>query len=330
VSPSEDLHALLQAAPTYDFFVALRLLQTRLARSGIGTALTPGKEQFRLRQEPSLGFAPSTISGARWDEARQRVELRLSFTGLLGPNGPMPLQLTEYVLDRLHHVKDGTLAAFLDLFHHRIYSLFFRAWALNQPTVSLEEPGGQRHAQYLRCLAGLGTGATADRDGVTDLARIHYVGWLGGLSRSANGLASILSDYLGVPAEVRSFRGMWLELPSDSRCQVGRSRATGVLGATCFAGDSVWVAHLKFRIRFGPLGWRDYQNLLPAGEAFRRVAGWVRSFVGDELFWEMQLVLRRAEVPECRLGGGARLGWSTWLGVPAGNRDVDDLIVQAA
>jgi type VI secretion system protein ImpH len=330
VSPPPELDALLRAAPAHDFFVALRLLQARLALPGIGTALTPGREQVRLAQDPSLGFAPAAISRAAWNGEKQRVELKLCFTGLLGPNGPMPLHLTEYVLDRLNHSKDGTLAAFLDIFHHRIYSLFFRAWALNQPTVALEEAGGQRHVHYLRCLVGLGTGGTAGRDSVPDPARIFYGGWLGGLSRSPAGLGAILSDYLSVPAEVRSFQGMWLELPRDSRCQLGHSRTTGVLGATCFAGERIWVVHLKFRIRFGPLGWRQYEGLLPGGNAFRQVAEWVRSYLGDELFWEVQLVLRREDVPECRLGGGVRLGWSTWLGQPAAAREVDDLVAQAA
>ena len=44
--------------------------------------------------------------------------------GLLGPNGPLPLHLTEYVRERLRHHADPTFARFLDLFHHR-FALFF-------------------------------------------------------------------------------------------------------------------------------------------------------------------------------------------------------------
>jgi len=330
VNPPPELEALLRDAPAHDFFMALRLLQARLALPAIGTDLSPGRERLRLGQDPSLGFAPAAISGAYWNAERRRIELKLCFTGLLGPNGPMPLHLTEYVLDRLNHSKDGTLAAFLDLFHHRIYSLLFRAWALNQPTVAIEDTAGQRHLHYLRCLVGLGGGGTTGRDSVPDEARIFYGGWLGGLSRSPAGLGAILSDFLGVPAEVHSFQGMWLELPRDSQCRLGASRATGILGATCFAGERFWVVHLKFRIRIGPLRWREYENLLPCGTAFRQVAAWVRSYLGDELFWEAQLVLRREDVPECRLGSGVCLGWSTWLGRPGAVRDVDDLVAQAA
>jgi type VI secretion system protein ImpH len=259
-----------------------------------------------------------------------RLELKLSFTGLLGPNGPMPIHFTEYVLDRINHAKDGTLEAFLNIFHHRIYALFFRAWALNQPTVDFEPVSGRRHVHYLRSLNGLGTAPADRRDTVPDLARVFYSGWLGGLSRSPAGLAAILSDFLQVPVALRTFQGMWIDLPNDSRCRVGESRATGVLGATCYVGERIWVVHLKFRIRFGPLTWVAYEKLLPGGAAFRQVADWVRSYLGDELFWEAQLVLREAEVPPCRLGGGVRLGWSTWLGRAEGAGPADDLVTQAA
>ncbi len=330
VTPPVELAALLRDPAGYDFFVALRWLQARLAMPAIGTAITPGEERVRFAQDPSLGFAPTAISGADWNEEKARVELKLCFTGLLGPNGPMPIHLTEYVLDRRNHSDDRTLESFLNIFHHRIYSLLFRAWALNQPTVDFEEVAGQRHGHYLRCLVGLGTGGTEQRDSVPDAAQLFYSGWLGGLSRSPGGLGAILSDFLHVPVEVRSFQGLWLELPHDSRCRLGESRTTGVLGTTCVAGERIWVSHLKFRIRLGPLRWSEYESLLPRENAFQQVVEWVRSYLGEELFCEAQLVLRRNDVPECRLGGGARLGWTTWLGRPEPGRDVDDLVAQVA
>ncbi|MEO7701854.1 MAG: type VI secretion system baseplate subunit TssG [Opitutus sp.] len=325
-----ELAALLRDPSAYDFFVAMRWLQARMSMPAIGTAVRPQDERVRFAQEPSLGFNPSAISGAEWNEERQRIDLKLCFTGLLGPNGPMPTHLTEYVLDRWNHSKDRTLESFLNIFHHRIYSLFFRAWALNQPTVDFEASDGLRHAHYLNCLVGLGTGGAEGRGSVPDAARLFYSGWLGGLSRTPSGLGAILADYLRVPVEVHCFREMWLELPRDSQCRLGEARATGVIGATCFAGERIQASHLKFRVRIGPLHWREFENLLPRGELFRHVTEWVRSYLGEELFWEVQLVLRSDEAPECRLGGGVRLGWSTWVGRPAPGRDIDDLVTQAA
>ncbi|HEU4618858.1 MAG TPA: type VI secretion system baseplate subunit TssG, partial [Gammaproteobacteria bacterium] len=55
-------------------------------------------------------------------------------------------------------------------------------------------------------------------------------------------------------------------------------------------------------------------------------------YVGDELGWTIRLVLRREEVPECRLGAGAgaRLGWTTWLGRRAAAEDADDVVLDPA
>jgi len=325
-----ELGALCRNPRGYDFFVALRWLQAHLDMPAIGTARTPAEERARFAQETTMGFAPTAIAGAAWNEEKLRLDLRVCFTGLLGPNGPMPVHLTEYVLDRTNHAKDRTLEDFLNLFQHRIYSLFFRAWALNQPTVDFEREDQRRHVHYFRCLVGMGTGGSEAQENVPDEARLFYSGWLGGMTRSPAGLSAIIADYLQVPVAVRSFQGMWLDLPRDSCCRLGESRTTGLLGTTCIAGERIWIAHLKFRVRIGPLPWRTYEQLLPGGAAHRQIAEWVRTYLGGELFWELQLVLRAGEVPECRLGGNARLGWSAWLGAPPGGRDLDDLVAQAA
>lgn len=327
VSAPPGAEEVLRDPLSHDFFAALRRLQTALPMPPIGSAQRPGEEPVRFGQEASLAFAPTAISGAKWNEKRSRLELKVRFNGMLGPNGAMPAHITEYIIDRQKHHGDHTLGAFLDIFHHRIYSLFFRAWALNQPTADLDREEDSRHSEYFRSLVGTALPGTHGRDSIKETARMFYSGWLGGLGRSPDGLAAILADFLRVPAEVRSFQGTWLNLPQDSCCRLGESPSTGVLGASCFAGSRIWVAHLKFRIRFGPLTWKQYQELLPGGTAFKEVADWVRTYVGEEFEWEAQLVLRRNEVPECKLGQGALLGWTSWLGAPAANRDVDDLIV---
>jgi type VI secretion system protein ImpH len=184
----------------HDFFHALRCLQASWpARPDIGTAARPKDEPVRFAQEASLSFAPSTIAGATWRKEHERIDVRLRFTGLLGPNGPMPAHLTEYVMNRARHGNDHTLEAFLNIFHHRYYALLFRAWALNQPTVDFDHGSRHRHRTYLSSLFGLGTNGLADRDSVPDAARLFYGGWLCAQSRSGSGLAAILADFYQVP-----------------------------------------------------------------------------------------------------------------------------------
>jgi type VI secretion system protein ImpH len=313
-----------------DFFAIMRRLQAENTdEPALGTSLRPSRESTRFAQEASLSFPPTSISTAKWNEKRQLLEVVLRFTGLLGPHGPLPAHLTEYVMDRKRHHDDPTIGAFLDLFHHRIFSLFFRAWAVSQPAVDYDRPDERRHSFYYRSLIGVGTVPPGERDSVPDISRLFFSGWLGGLSRSPDGLAGILSEFLGLPVSVSSFQGSWLELPKESRCRLGQSRSTGVLGSTCFAGERVWLSHLKFHLRLGPLSWKDYQRLLPGQTAFQQIKDWIRFYVGEEFSWEAQLVLRRDEFVPCQLGGGGRLGWTTWTGTPAPRRDLDDLILQS-
>jgi type VI secretion system protein ImpH len=162
-----------------------------------------------------------------------------------------------------------------------------------------------------------------------DLAKLHYAGHLACQVRHADGLSSILADFLRLPVVVEEFVGHWLRLPESCCWRLGRSPATGTLGVSTTAGSRVWDRQNKFRIRIGPVGLRDYERLLPGGGSLARVVAVVRNYVGDQLTWDLNLVLRRGEVPRLRLGGSGRLGWTTWVASGPPARDGDDLLLNA-
>ena len=78
------------------------------------------------------------------------AKLPVNFLGLFGPNGPMPVHITEYARERQLNAHDPTLVGFLDLFHHRILSLFYRAWAVNQKAADLDRPKDARFPDLYR------------------------------------------------------------------------------------------------------------------------------------------------------------------------------------
>jgi type VI secretion system protein ImpH len=80
------------------------------------------------------------------------------------------------------------------------------------------------------------------------------------------------------------------------------------------------------------MGFGDYQRLLPSGNSIRRLRDWVLNYVAHQFGFDVQLVLRGNEVPDCKLGAGARLGWSTWLKNKPGPfaKDADDLVLKVA
>ncbi|OYU89442.1 MAG: type VI secretion protein, partial [Burkholderiales bacterium PBB5] len=138
-TPDDRLATLMAALASepwrFDFFQALRQIDARQPqRPRLGTARRPADEAVRLGQTPAMSFAPATLHGLRQPEGGGVPRIDVRFFGLFGPNGPLPLHLTEYARERQLHHGDETLARFADLFHHRLLLLFYRAWAQAQPT----------------------------------------------------------------------------------------------------------------------------------------------------------------------------------------------------
>lgn len=312
----------------YDFFQALRFLRHVFPEEpSIGTALRPGQESVRLHQSPTLAFPPTTLERAERRSDDPRLHLWTFGFGLTGPNGPMPLPFTEFVIERRERRKDRTLQAFLDVFHHRFLALFYRAWALNHPAAEAENGDRSRFHRHLRSLVGIGQESLVGRDRLDDDAKVFHAGHLSHNVRSQEGLESILADYFEIPARVQPFRGRWLTLPADARCRLGESESTGSLGSSVIVGSTIWECQIRFRIIFGPLLMVDFKRFLPHGTAYKRLADWVRLYLGITYEWELQLVLRKEEVKPMKLGETAFLGWTTWMVSGAVAEDRSDLLI---
>lgn len=319
---------LIERACAFDFFLAVRLLESRrpdLPR--VGFSIVPEEDPVRFWQKPSLRFAPAALDSASVNGPGSVPRLAVNFFGLFGPNAPLPPHLTEYAWERELHHKDTTLIAFFNLFHHRLISLFYRAWAASQKAVDLDRPAEQRFATYLGSFFGVGMEALQHRDAVPDPAKLYFAGRLACQTRNAEGLEAILREYFHVPVEVHPFAGRWLHLPEDSVCRLGQSEQSGRLGINSIVGARFWDCQLSFRLRFGPMSLDDYERLLPKGEAFERLKYWVLNYCGQHFFWDVQLVLRAEEVPPLRLGGSSRLGWTSWLQTRPPATDAADLIL---
>ncbi|MBM4039862.1 MAG: type VI secretion system baseplate subunit TssG [Planctomycetes bacterium] len=346
----------------FDFFTAVRRLENCFpARPRVGHSRTPADDPIRFCQNPSLSFPPSTLERLEFGRDSRPPRLFVHFMGLLGPNGPLPLQLTAYARER-QLARDNTLARFLDVFNHRMVSLFYRAWASAQQAVqyerglgdraekgtfsfSAQQPsapqggekvnvpfsaraGDDRFAVYVAALFGIGMPSLRHRDAAPDVAKLHYSGRLACQTRHAEGLRALLEDYFRIRVNIEEFVGQWIDIPPDCRCRVGETPRTGLVGRTAIVGSRMWDCQQKFRLRFGPMRLADYERMLPGGGSLVRLAAWVRNYIGDELSWDLQLILKREEVPTTRMGQYGRLGWTTWLQSKPLDRDADDLVLR--
>jgi type VI secretion system protein ImpH len=73
-----------------------------------------------------------------------------------------------------------------------------------------------------------------------------------------------------------------------------------------------------------------FNSFLPVGSAYKPLTEMVRLLAGLEFEYDVQLALKRDEVPFSVLGSdpnGARLGWSSWLKTRDFTRDDDQVVL---
>ena len=313
----------------FGFFQAVRMLEN--AHPGlprIGTSLRLRDDPIRFAQSPSLSFAPATIARFTPGEGGGPPTLRQRFFGLFGANGPLPLHLTEFARERSRRMpSDSALVRFLDMFHHRLMSLFYRAWAEAQPTVSLDRPDNDPFSRWVGSVAGYGQPSLSGRDSIPDGARLAAAGILGRSVHGAEGLERILNDFFRVPVRVHQWQPHWMRLPEEARSRIGLRNAPVRLGENAVVGTQVWDCQTRFRVEIGPLTLAEYQRFLPGGESMKRLHDWVLNFVGYELSCEMHLVLKQSEVPAVKLGSAGALGWTSWLGPRREQTDAAELVL---
>jgi len=315
-------------AARMDFFQVLRLLENaRPDLPRIGTSLRPRDDAVRFGQDPALVFHPAALARFTRADGDAKARLAVNFFGLLGANGPLPLHITEYVRDRLRHGGDGTMLAFLDVFHHRMLALFYRARASAEPVISLDRRDGDRFSDFVGSLFGIGAPALRERDAIGDFAKLHFAGLLANKTRPAAGLVTVLRAYFKLPFEVEQFVGHWMRIPAEVQSRIGAAEDGNRLGSSLMLGRSVWDVQNKFRIVIGPLDYADYRRFTPGGDSLARLLAWVRLYAGLALDWDVRLVLKKEQRPPLRLGGATRMGWSTWLASGPPRRDLDQMVI---
>ncbi|GJM43388.1 MAG: hypothetical protein DHS20C21_02300 [Gemmatimonadota bacterium] len=319
----------------FDFFQAVRLLHQRAPdRAPVGEDSHPDREAVRFETDVSLRFAPSDITSIDLpeDESEDPARVRVPFFGALSPAsfGSLPTCYSELVQERVRY-DDTVFHEFVDLFNHRMLSLFFRSWEKHRfPLIweRTDKAGGGLFEHMLFSLFGMNTAGLRDRMPLTDLALLRWAGVLARRPVSESQLEAMTSDLFGVKVEAVPFVPTWHAVEDSELEPLGRG---GRLGTDMYLGRSVCVGQFRFRLRVGPLSFEAYREFLPLGAAFRSLGDVVRLAVGTEFDFDIQLILKREETPELRLGldpeQGNRLGWTSWLRTKPLTYDPDDVII---
>ncbi|HTU65321.1 MAG TPA: type VI secretion system baseplate subunit TssG [Steroidobacteraceae bacterium] len=323
--PVAALATLAEKPSRFSLFAALRLLeQSYAAQPRLGEARKVSDEPVRLAQPPYLIFAPSEVESFRSDG--QRPVLQQYTFGMFGPNGALPLHLTEYARERERQLDDPTVKDFVNVLQHRLGTLFHRAWANGDPASNFDRPDQDRFRTYVGALIGIAGEPARGRDDVIDYAKLRRCGRYAPQSRSAEGLESILGDYFELPMRIKQFVGAWLDVPADAFCRLGHAADYATLGAGATLGASSWQCQHKFEIEVGPLSLDSFVDFLPGSRGLRELRALVQMYTNDEWSWQLRLLLTDVAVPGMTLGQAGKLGWTTWLG--SKHAQADEVVLQ--
>jgi type VI secretion system protein ImpH len=305
----------------FSFFQLVHLMQTSGSEGvPVGHTGPASRERLRFRPVDSLGFPDGDVAAVERvtdDEGREQFIIETTFLGLYGTTSPLPTHYSEELIQNPE--RDLLLRGFLDLFHHRLLSLFYRCWEKYRYYVQFRQDTADEYSRRLLCLIGLGLAGLSEAEPIPRVRLLRYLGFLARKSCSAAELRAAISDYFDrIPTRISPWALRWVNVPPEARNQVGIGNCR--LDEDLHLGEMVRDRSAKFRITLGPLGLEEYLLFLPDAEDFQALDELVRLLLIDQLLFEVEVILRRGEIPDLRLAEesrGARLGQTTWLGTPA-------------
>lgn len=299
-----------------DLYNALKWIEKSSATTTpIADSSEPHKEVLQFRSNVSHAFPASDVEAIQPPtDDEQPITMDVNFIGLAGAHGPLPPPYTELVIERAWR-GDTALRDFLDIFNHRLVSLFYRVRQQQRIGLEIEHPWQSPFAQHLFALLGLGTPGLQQRMQLDDHLLLFYTGLFVHESRSLSTLERMLSHFFQVNITAEPFIGQWLNIAEDEYTRIGVSGENQRLGQTVALGTRVWDQHSQIGLYIGPLNFQPFIDFLPIGLGFMPLCEMTRLFVGPELDFQINLSIKAAEIPETRLSsiGHARLGWASWL-----------------
>jgi len=259
---SSLLPVLENNATRMNFFRFCELLELSAPGSpGLGTTDSPRFEPVRFRSCEHLGFPQQEIDVVYRHDALGGadgtdegggmpvpLEVRTTFLGLYGVDARMP----SYFIDTVAQHREGAeeLAAFLDMFHHRIVTQYYRVWRKYRYPIGYRPDGHDDVSRCLLSLAGLDTRSAALEKALDARGVIAMLGLLSQRTRTAEGLASVLQHALpDADIDVQECFSTWVSAEAYSEgwdeaeeeeeaasCTSGTSGIGGTAGALASSG----------------------------------------------------------------------------------------------
>lgn len=301
------LPAVLEQAPQMSFFRFCELMELSAPqRAPLDATDSPAHEPIRFRSRAGLGFPGREMDAVERDADNPlgTPSIRTTFLGLYGVDARMP----AYFADEVAMNRDGAspLSAFLDIFHHRIATQFYRVWRKYRYPVGFRSDGSDDTSSYLLSLAGLGIGASVTQERVGVRRLLSMLGPAGQKTRTAEGLTGVLSQIVpDADVEVQECYPVWI---------VPDAIEPAPLGHGCLLGRGFNDRANAVRVVFKPQTEAAMNALMPGQEEHRQLLVLLRFYLGYEVQAHLQMEIASVLFPPAAMSSPqVRLGYSSYL-----------------
>lgn len=312
------LNALALQVTRTTFFDAVRFLEQLTPEAPRVGQLGPVPEE-RIALRPSLSLAAPAADLESLEVNRRLRILTTTFLGLYGAASPLPSAYAEGLSQHAHDPRGERVRAFLDLLHHRLLSLAYRA--IGKYTLTPGEADDPLLLNLLS-LAGLDRERASGAAASVGNARIHV-----SHGRSASGLEALLRRRLGFPVTIEQLSRRTVGVPLEQRTRLGarwplprgERLRHNVLGSSFFIGARIRDRN-RVSITVSADTYARFAALSPGGNGWQEVQATLRDYVRTPIDAELKIDVGPRARPQWVLGEEHRLGRNTWIGEAADGR----------
>ena len=317
-SPAPVLIRLQRDIQHYSLYQALLCLLDQLQQSYPGETPEAHYRRVRFCANPGLGFAARDIEQLQIEHNEHGLHfvLQLNLIALSGASSPLPAHQVELALG--DDPGCGNVRALFDLCSNRLQRLLLPIWQKYRYYSRFRSGASDRLSGSLLALAGL---HNAPDSGPLQAHRLlPCLGLISGKAQSADSIAAVLRQYFRSPSiTLEQCLPRQVSIPDEQRSALGRNNST--LGNELILGSHIMSIAGAFRVHLTQLDWNDFHRFLPPGQDHQTLHNLLAFLLRTPLQYDLRLQLQASEVRALQLGSRntCRLGWTTWLGSPAGD-----------
>jgi type VI secretion system protein ImpH len=303
---------ILETPEAFDLDQLIYIVESiRTNANPLGETSNPAREAVRVRSKLTMHQEGTEVDHINVKNTPSGLpEVYINTLSIGGINGPLPTPYTEILLDQVRE-KDYSGLHFLDIFHHRLASMWHRLRKRTYPHLFKRPPLNTPLGKLQENLSGF------KQQG--DVAHTLFFDHFWKRSRSLSCLLQMIEKFFNVKATAQPFEGTWRTVDTSEGSRLGNKGQFQLLGENAILGLRCWDQAAGFTITLSPLDWATTQQFLPfsdaslGGENFNRFRQILVSYMGSLPRVFLNVSLKQNENQGTKLNKQHGLGWNTWL-----------------